>query len=67
MLYKNKYGIYINYIIGLLVSSDKLANPNEDLLLTLNSEFCIKVDGAMFVLSYTLVHPRILKCQIADF
>lgn len=33
---------------------------------TLDSDLSSGVDSAMFVLSHTLVHPRILQSQIAD-
>lgn len=32
----------------------------------MDSELSRGVDGSMFVLSYTLVHPRILKGQVTD-
>lgn len=35
-------------------------------LLTLNPELRIRVDGAVFVLSHTLVHARILQGQVTD-
>lgn len=33
---------------------------------TLDSDLSSGVDSAMFVLSHTLVHPRILQSQIVD-